>query len=193
MSATARAQALPGILTLFVTSAGKQFLPTFRLVSRSFLQACAPSFFITIPDPFFHDPLFHGKQKLSKEHVDIVQNAGHLLKSLSLGSNDSNYFDVVASSAHLQRLRLDLDNQTTTDANGRLYGPLFKEGTALGTQLTDLVLLIYEKSFTGSIDKWNAHFSPRCLLDPESGTESPLGSILARLLSLEIINDGYYN
>lgn len=50
MSAAARALAVPEILSYILVAAGKRYLPKFRLVSHSFLQACAHFFYIRIPD-----------------------------------------------------------------------------------------------------------------------------------------------
>ncbi|KAF9124705.1 hypothetical protein BGW39_007954 [Mortierella sp. 14UC] len=181
-SATASALALPEILSSIVASAADiQHLSKFRLVSRSFLQACAPFFFIRITDPFFYNGTF------SKSYHEIIQGAGHLLRKVSLSSKESFFFDAVASSLQLQALRLTLDSPSpTTPPAYRTFAPLFKEEATVGTRLTRLAISVSGESLSGAGDEWDALCSPRCLLDPESGLKSPLGSILSRLSSLEI-------
>ncbi|KAG0285560.1 hypothetical protein BGZ96_010205 [Linnemannia gamsii] len=187
MSSTVNALAVPEILSYILVAPGKRYLPKFRLVSHSFLQACAPFFYIRIPDSY-------GRSALSSDHLEIIQDAGRLLRSLSLATDDSASFDAFASSLRLQSLRLTFDNPTPTSLpTHHIYGPLFKEGATLGTHLTELGISIWGDSYKGTVDKWNTHCSPRCLLDPESGMESPLGLIFSRLSALEIVNVYQYD
>ncbi|KAK3833674.1 MAG: hypothetical protein J3R72DRAFT_453042 [Linnemannia gamsii] len=184
ISATTNALAVPEILSCIVASAVDiRYLCKFRLVSRSFLQACAPFFFIRISDPFSYNGT------LSEKHQQIIQSAGHLLREVSLSSAESFFFDNVVSSLHPQVLHLALDNPSSTiQPANRVFAPLFKEGATVGTRLTELTIHIRGESFAGTDDEWSIHCSPRCLLDPGSGLKSRLGSILSRLTSLDISN-----
>ncbi|KAF9908853.1 hypothetical protein EC991_009373 [Linnemannia zychae] len=181
-SATASVLALPEILSCIVAfAADPPYLSKFRLVSRSFLQACAPYFFIRISDPF----IYNGT--LSESDREIIQDAGHLLKEVSLSSDESFFFDTIATSLQPQSLRLTLDSPSpTVPPIHRTFEPLFKEGATVGTRLTGLGINIRGNSLTGTGDEWSDLCSPRCLLDPESGLNSSLGSILSKLSSLEI-------
>lgn len=93
ISAITKALAVPEVLSYILITAGKRYLPKFRLVSHSFLQACAPYFFIRIPEHHFCD-----KRPLSSDHLQIIQSAGRLLRSLSLINDDSTSFDAFATS-----------------------------------------------------------------------------------------------
>ncbi|KAH7052718.1 hypothetical protein BKA57DRAFT_456313 [Linnemannia elongata] len=184
MSATTKALAVPEVLSYILIAAGKRYLSKFRLVSRSFLQACAPYFFIRIPEHYFGT-----KHPLSSDHLKIIQIAGRLLRSLSLTNDDSAYFDAFATSLCLQRLRLAFENPSPTASPiNRVFGPLFKEEATLGTNLKVLNISVLGDCFNGTLGEWNTLVSPRCLLDPESGLDRPLGLILSRLSSLEIFN-----
>ncbi|KAG0370957.1 hypothetical protein BGX24_001877 [Mortierella sp. AD032] len=184
ISATTNALAVPEILSFIVASAVDiRYLCKFRLVSRSFLQACAPFYFIRISDPFSYNGT------LSEKHQQIIQRAGHLLREVSLSSAESFFFDNVASSLHPQVLHLALDNPSSTiQPANRVFAPLFKEGATVGTRLAQLTIHIRGESFAGTDDEWSIHCSPRCLLDPGSGLKSRLGSVLSRLTSLDISN-----
>ncbi|KAF9149960.1 hypothetical protein BG015_008222 [Linnemannia schmuckeri] len=184
ISATTKALAVPEVLSYVLIAAGKRYLPKFRLVSHSFLQACVPFFFIRIPDHYFYS-----RRALSSDHLNIIHNAGQLLRSLGLVNEDFASFDAFASSLRLQSLRLAFNNPTPTALpTNRVFGPLFREGATLGAHLTELSINVWGDSFKGSMDEWNAHVSPRCLLDPKSGLDSPLGLVLSRLLTLEFVN-----
>ncbi|KAF9313772.1 hypothetical protein BGZ91_006172 [Linnemannia elongata] len=184
ISATTKALAVPEVLSYILIAAGKRYLSKFRLVSRSFLQACAPYFFIRIPEHYFGT-----KHPLSSDQLRIIRIAGRLLRSLSLTNDDSAYFDAFATSLCLQRLRLAFENPSPTASPiNRVFGPLFKEETTLGTSLKELNISVLGDCFNGTFGEWNTLVSPRCLLDPESGLDRPLGLILSRLSSLEIFN-----
>ncbi|KAG0078195.1 hypothetical protein BGZ90_005741 [Linnemannia elongata] len=184
ISATTKALAVPEVLSYILIAAGKRYLSKFRLVSRSFLQACAPYFFIRIPEHYFGT-----KHPLSSDQLRIIRIAGRLLRSLSLTNDDSAYFDAFATSLCLQRLRLAFENPSPTASPiNRVFGPLFKEEATLGTSLKELNISVLGDCFNGTLGEWNTLVSPRCLLDPESGLDRPLGLILSRLSSLEIFN-----
>ncbi|KAK3834894.1 MAG: hypothetical protein JOS17DRAFT_738091 [Linnemannia elongata] len=185
ISAITKALAVPEVLSYILITAGKRYLSKFRLVSHAFLQACAPYFFIRIPEHHFSN-----RSALSSDQLRIIRRAGCLLRSLSLINDDSASFDAFATSLRLQRLRLACDNPSPTALPiSRVFAPLFKERATLGTKLQELNISVRGDTFNGTLCEWNTLVSPRCLLDPESGLDSPLGLILSRLSSLEIFNE----
>ncbi|KAF9920266.1 hypothetical protein FBU30_009918 [Linnemannia zychae] len=184
ISTMATVLAIPEILSSILASLDTKYLPNCRLVSRAFLQACIPYFFINIVDTSSRQ-----ESRLSEKDLTIIQEAGHLIRSLTLSPEDSAIFDSISTSLHLQRLHLKTNcPNRSTEPLHRIYRPLFKEGSTICTQLSELAINVAKENFGGTEFKWNALCNPRSLLDPKEGLDSPLGLILSRISSLKIIN-----